>query len=209
MIKAYKKPDTEIKILVTGDGGVGKTCLLISYAQNKYPEEYIPTVFDNYHLDVAVNDKIFQIGLWDTARREDYSRLAPLSYPGTDVVLLAYPTANLKSNWIQNYTERTEQIYVAELKHYIPHVPIILVGTKVDLKRNRELNPPETEYLEFEDGKALAQKWGCVSYLECSALTQEGLKNVFDEAIQVIVKKRMNEKKEKKGLFGWLKKLII
>ena len=77
-----------LKCVVVGDGAVGKTCLLMSSANDAFPEENVLTVFDHCAFGDTVGGKQYLLGLHDTAGQQDYDGLRPLSYPMTDVFLI-------------------------------------------------------------------------------------------------------------------------
>mmetsp|Transcript_12239 Transcript_12239/g.31045 ORF Transcript_12239/g.31045 Transcript_12239/m.31045 type:complete len:204 (-) Transcript_12239:55-666(-) len=177
----------EVKCVVVGDGAVGKTCMLISYTEGKFPKEYVPTVFENYEAEIVVNGKDVKFSLWDTAGQEGYARIRTLSYPKTDIFLLCFAIDNQPS--LVNVKDR----WYKEIKHHCPTAPIILVGTKIDLRddeaEKEELAKQDKQLVTSEEGEAMAQEIAALKYLECSALTRSGLKNVFDEALQTIISK--------------------
>ena len=63
-----------VKVVLVGDGAVGKTCLLLSYAQDKLPDEYVPTVFDSYSVTVPMGEENIELNMFDTAGQEDYDK---------------------------------------------------------------------------------------------------------------------------------------
>lgn len=174
-----------IKSVIVGDGTVGKTCMLISFTSNIFPEEYIPTVFDNYTSNIIVDNVKISLGLWDTAGQEDYDRLRPLSYPQTDVFVLCFSVISPTS-----FTNITNK-WIPEIRHHCPDKPVILCGTKIDLREDQEfVNQLEKQNLhpiKREQGLRLARKIHAFKYVECSALTQKGLKQVFDDAVRSVL----------------------
>mmetsp|Transcript_20559 Transcript_20559/g.28846 ORF Transcript_20559/g.28846 Transcript_20559/m.28846 type:complete len:223 (-) Transcript_20559:148-816(-) len=175
----------DIKLMVVGDGSVGKTCLLISYTTNSFPGEYVPTVFDNYTANAIVEGNPVNLGLWDTAGSEEYDSLRPLSYPGTDVFLVCFSLFSPES--FHNVYKK----WIPEINEHAVDTPIIIVGTKADLRNKPEaiaaLKENNQEPITTEMGRTMADKVGAKRYLECSALTQEGLAKVFEEAVKVIL----------------------
>ncbi|KAF8602776.1 cell division control protein 42 [Ceratobasidium sp. AG-I] len=188
-----------VKCVAVGDDGVGKTCLLISYTTDAFPGEYVPTVFDNYSANVMVGGSTCSLGLWDTARQGDYDRLRPLSYPQTDVFLVCFSVVSPAS------FENVKEKWLPEVHHHCPGVPCIIVGTQVDLRDDSQviekLSRQEQRPVPFEAGERLARELGAVKYVECSALTQKGLKNVFEEAIVAAFEAPVVERKSRCVIF--------
>jgi len=168
-------PSANKKLVVVGDGGVGKTCLLIAYTTGAFPGEYIPTVFDIYNATVMVKGRRLNVGLWDTAGQEDYDRLRPLSYPQTDVFLICFDVADRHS------FENVRTKWQPELAHHAPGVPFVVVGCKLDLRDENKAA------VGTHEAVALAEKLGAASYHECSAKTQTGVKHLFDSAHRVML----------------------
>jgi small GTP-binding protein len=159
------------KIVVVGDGACGKTCLLTVYVNGQFPEDYVPTVFENHVSEMMIDGKLYELALWDTAGQEEYDRLRPLSYCETDVVIICFGVdmkdslLNIESKWI------------TEVKHYCPQDPILLTGLKTDLRST------ETDCVTAAEGQALANKLD-VQYVECSAKKNIGVEAVFEAAVR-------------------------
>jgi Ras-related C3 botulinum toxin substrate 1 len=183
-----------IKCVTVGDGAVGKTCMLISYTSNTFPTDYVPTVFDNFSANVVVDGSTVNLGLWDTAGQEDYNRLRPLSYRGADVFLLAFSLISKASY------ENVAKKWIPELRHYAPGVPIILVGTKLDLRDDKQffVDHPGAVPITTAQGEELRKLIGAPVYIECSSKTQQNVKAVFDAAIKVVLQPPKQKKKKRK-----------
>jgi len=197
----------DVKVMVVGDSGVGKTCLLISYTTNSFPGDYVPTVFDNYNTNVVIDDTTIALGLWDTAGSDEYDSLRPLSYPGTDIFLVCFSLVDpetlehVKSKWIVEINKHMEGAKPA----------ILLLGTKLDQRNNPSvvegMRKAGLKPVTKAEGEAARAAIHADHYFECSALTQEGLPEVFEAAVKHMlpnskpqtVKEDKSHKKDKGG----------
>lgn len=155
------------------------------------PEPWIGSGFDNSSLknhpcskhkltrNPRIGDEPYTLGLFDTAGQEDYDRLRPLSYPQTDVFLVCFSVTSPAS--FENVREK----WFPEVHHHCPGVPCLIVGTQTDLRDDQsvkeKLAKQRMQPVRKEDGEKMARELGAVKYVECSALTQYKLKDVFDE----------------------------
>ncbi|KAH3744449.1 rac protein [Pelomyxa schiedti] len=174
------------KCVVVGDAAVGKTCLLIAYTTNAFPTGYIPLVTDNFTTTTTnTAGHSVDVVVWDALAGEshEHERIRTLSYPDTDVFLILFsvvrpPTfESVVSKWLPG------------IQQVCPNASYILVGTKTDLRDGSI----QCEYVEsngppitFEQGVTKAKEIKAFKYVECSALTQKGVKEVFDTIHSVV-----------------------
>lgn len=190
--KTEGQKKNEIKCVVIGDAAVGKTCMLISYTTNQFPSEYTPTVFDNYTTKVTVDGKVFLFHLWDTAGSEHFDLLRPLSYTGTNVFVICYAIVdrtsyiNVKDKWVR------------DLKEKAGHIPFLIAATKADLRDVGE----KKDLITAKEGQDLAKDVGAKYFIECSSITQAGLKECFNQAITIALSGRADEEEVARGGCG-------
>eukprot|EP01083_Nonionella_stella_P223913 797487_1 len=124
---------TQIKLVVVGDGAIGKTCLLIRYEKREFPTDYVPTVFENVTLaqELVFDDNISEwisLDLWDTAGQEEFDRLRHLAYRETDIYLMCFSVVDV-SSFLNIQTK-----WLPEVQYHSPDALIFLVGLKCDLR---------------------------------------------------------------------------
>ena len=176
---------SSVKVVFIGDGAVGKTCVLVSYIQNAFPEDYVPTVFDNFTAKAVCTidgmKRTVDLSLWDTAGQEEYDALRPLSYPGTDIFVIVFAVHNPDS------FENVKAKWIGKVSHHCPGTPVILVGNKTDLRTDeiiiQSLAAKGQCPVTYKEGMALAKQIGAKKYVECSAKNQDNVRGVFDEIL--------------------------
>jgi len=159
-----------LKIVVCGDGAVGKTTFLISFTLACFPTEYIPTVFDNYSTVYEFEGRKISLGLWDTAGQEDFQTIRPLSYKGADVFLMFFSVAlpssaeNIKAKWL------------SEIRQHCPETPVYLIASQTDLRENPKtletLAARKEKPLSTAQGQQLAKDIKAFGYSELCSMKE-------------------------------------
>lgn len=168
------EPDFFVKILMLGDSGVGKSCLMMRFSDGKFPLDIIGTAgIDCKERVVKFEEKIIRVQVWDTAGQERYSVLTESYYKKALGILLVYDTTDENSfnnvnSWMKNIKEKGNNI-----------VEILLVGNKIDI--------PEKRQIPTSMGNSLAAKYG-VTFLETSAKDGTNVEKAFAKLTEKILR---------------------
>ncbi|MHA1730040.1 MAG: Rab family GTPase [Promethearchaeota archaeon] len=165
--------DIVCKIIIVGDGSVGKTSLLRKYVKKQFEQQYLPTVGVNISKQpVAYKDKKFNLMCWDIAGQPQFFLLHKVYYNGANGVIMMFDLT-------QSHTFTNVKNWYKELvKYNLKNIPIILVGNKTDLRKERKIIKPMAE--------TLMDQLGISVYFETSALDGTNINNVFKKMTSMI-----------------------
>ncbi|CAI4215191.1 unnamed protein product [Parascedosporium putredinis] len=183
------------KLVVLGDGGVGKTALTIQLCLQHFVETYDPTIEDSYRKQVVIDGQSCMLEVLDTAGQEEYTALRDQWIRDGEGFVLVYSISSRSSfsrirrfyNQIQRVKESvaSSPSYpgspIAAVSPQAP-VPIMLVGNKSDRATEREVSTQE--------GHALARELGC-EFVEASAKNCINVEKAFYDVVRILRRQRL------------------
>uniref|UniRef100_A0A060TC77 ARAD1B21186p n=1 Tax=Blastobotrys adeninivorans TaxID=409370 RepID=A0A060TC77_BLAAD len=155
------------KLIVLGDGGVGKTALTIQLCLNHFVETYDPTIEDSYRKQVVIDNQPAILEVLDTAGQEEYTALRDQWIRDGEGFILVYSITSRSSfSRIKNYFSQIQRV-----KEDDEAYSLVLVGNKSDRSGERQVSTAE--------GQALARELGNVPFFESSAKLNINTENAF------------------------------
>jgi Ras-related protein Rab-8A len=181
--KKRAKTDNNIKILLLGDSGIGKTCSLIRYFENNFVFNYITTIgVDFKKKDIVLDRKKFTLYVWDTAGNPRFRTVTLTYIKNSNLIILCYDTTDIKTFYGLEDWIKTIQSYGGDINK------IIIVGTKVDDITNRQV--------KLEDALIFCSKYN-LNYYEISGKSGENVDLMFNEAARLAyapIKEKVKDK---------------
>ncbi|MFH4979816.1 hypothetical protein AB6A40_006525 [Gnathostoma spinigerum] len=180
---------TEYKLVVVGDGGVGKSALTIQLIQNHFVEEYDPTIEDSYRKQVVIDGETCLLDILDTAGQEEYSAMRDQYMRTGEGFLLVFAVNEAKSfENIAHYREQIRRVKDSD------EVPMVLVGNKCDLAQRA---------VESRGVAEASRAYG-IPYVETSAKTRTKVDDAFYTLVREIRKHKemLMEKPHKKHVIS-------
>jgi len=174
--------DYLIKLLLIGDSGVGKSCLLLRFSEDSFTPSFITTIGIDFKIrTIDLDQKKIKLQIWDTAGQERFRTITTAYYRGAMGILLVYDVTDDKSfNNIQNWIKNIEQ-YASE------NVNKILVGNKSDLV--------DKKVIDTEKGKGLADEFH-IKFFEASAKNSTNVEEAFLTLAKDIKKRLIDTEQE-------------
>ena len=162
----FKDFDINFKIIVIGNSGVGKTCITNQAVKNIFINNHQATIgMEIFTLFLRINKKIIKFQIWDTCGEETYRSLVTNFYRSTSLAILVYSIDKRDSFGDLD-------LWIKELRlNNSPDTKLVLVGNKLDLENNRQI--------QYNEGKQLAEDYGFADFFETSAKTGENIKKMF------------------------------
>lgn len=169
--------DYLFKLLLIGDSGVGKSCLLLRFADDTYTESYISTIGVDFKIrTIDLDTKTIKLQIWDTAGQERFRTITSNYYRGANGIVVVYDVTDPESfNSVTRWLQEIE-------RNVGTGVHKMLVGNKCDLTMKRKVDKAEAQ--------AFADKFG-IPYVETSAKNGTNVENVFMELSNRIKKEVM------------------
>mmetsp|Transcript_1055 Transcript_1055/g.1098 ORF Transcript_1055/g.1098 Transcript_1055/m.1098 type:complete len:204 (+) Transcript_1055:138-749(+) len=157
--------DYLFKLLLIGDSGVGKSCLLLRFADDTYTESYISTIGVDFKIrTVELDGKTIKLQIWDTAGQERFRTITSSYYRGAHGIIVVYDVTDAESfNNVKQWLHEIDR-YASE------NVNKLLVGNKSDLTSKRAVS--------FDQGKEFADSLG-IEFLETSAKNATNVEKAF------------------------------
>lgn len=191
--------ERKVKCVFLGDKSIGKTCLLLQlcYSSNTLSRKQVESFTSAYIANIDVNGKIYQLELWDTESQQEKDAETQRNHLETDVFCLCFSIVDVES------FRNVERKWHKEVKQFAPKAPIVLIGTKLDLrdeykKRGKgDDGQRPVEMVSPKEAKKMARKVGALKYIECSALKQRGHIEVLNEAVRAVTAKSSEKGKAK------------
>jgi GTPase KRas protein len=175
---------TELKIVIFGSGGVGKSAITIQFINNAFVEVWDPTIEDGYLKQIVVDGNVYTLNIIDTSGQEEYKLLRDQYIVSGDGFILVYSIIDKKTfEEIENFKK-----YINKTKDS-NEVPMILCGNKSDLSYMRKVSVTE--------GNDLARSYDC-PFFECSAKIAYNIDEIWSTMVREIMKKRNQNMKLKK-----------
>ena len=161
----------ECRVIIVGDTNVGKTSMALAYCTRQFPGDYIQ-YYNLGHVFAKDLNPSLRLTIDDAEGGDDYDGLRPLCYPEKDMFIIAFAVDSRAS------FERVRSKWVPEIQRFCSEskkqVPMILVGTKTDLRDESAVSTSE--------GEKCCEQIGAEAYFECSSLRVENLDAPFEFA---------------------------
>ncbi|MHA2430497.1 MAG: GTP-binding protein [Promethearchaeota archaeon] len=169
----------KFKIVVIGDGGVGKTSLIKKFTQGTFEKDYIKTIGAQFtKLEQDINGDKISLVFWDIAGQGSYDFLNPLFYRESRACIIVY---SLEENELGNTSFKNIGSWYDELKMRCGNIPVVLFGNKVDLIEESDLDTSKIQII--------IKKLNIFKFYITSAKTGQGVNEAFNFIIEELYKK--------------------